>query len=193
MMACRSVRPLLPLVAGGDLRPQSLQRVRSHVAQCPRCRNDLQAHEAALAVLAEARDLPPTPSPSLWQRLGPRLAGARYAPAWRPALSGRYLAVACAMVAAVAVGVAMMPRDPTGLGRPVAQVESGTRGPKPTAVPERLTLPPVFVLDRAARTWQHNLPDAVVPPHASLDTRFRQVYVLEPARRVNVSDPNEAF
>jgi anti-sigma factor RsiW len=55
-MTCRTIRKLIPLAAGDDLRPRLAAAVRAHIAGCPGCRSELEAFRAALAAIrAEAR------------------------------------------------------------------------------------------------------------------------------------------
>lgn len=55
-MTCHKVRKLIPLAAGGDLRPRPAAAVRAHVDACPGCREELERFRAAMAeIKAEAR------------------------------------------------------------------------------------------------------------------------------------------
>lgn len=189
-MTCQTVRSLLPLVAGGDLSGRRLERVRTHLADCPPCREHLRWLQAGLAVLADVRDWAPVPQPDLWQRVGPRLAAARFASSgWRTGLSWRHLSAACAIVAAVAVGLALMPRDAGNGGPPVASTGS-TIPARSEGTP---TPPPVFVLDRAGNSWQHDMPDSAVRPSMRTTGRPRPIYVLEQGRAVGIPRVAEPF
>lgn len=58
-MTCRRVRKLMPLAAGGDLRPRPMAAFRAHVDACPSCREEFEAFRADLAAIkmeARARD-----------------------------------------------------------------------------------------------------------------------------------------
>ena len=56
MMTCRKIRQLVPLAAGGDLRPRQAAAFRAHVDACPECRRELEAFRKALgAIRGEAR------------------------------------------------------------------------------------------------------------------------------------------
>lgn len=55
-MTCQRVRRLMPLAAGGDLRPRQAAAFRAHVDACPGCREELEAFRVALGTIkAEAR------------------------------------------------------------------------------------------------------------------------------------------
>lgn len=55
-MRCRKVRRLVPLAAGGDLRPRQAAAFRAHADACPGCRAELERFRADLAAItAEAR------------------------------------------------------------------------------------------------------------------------------------------
>ena len=193
-MTCRSIRTLLPLAAGGDLKGARLDRVRAHLARCARCRSQFQSLEAGLSVLAEVRDLSPPPGCDLWERVGPRLSASRFAPGWwRTGLSWRQLSAACAMVLAVAFGIAVMPRDATDSRAPVAAVGASASDRAPRASDTRSSLPPVFVLDQAAPTWRHDQPDSLVRPHVPIQRQRRPVYVLEQGRAVRTPPHGEEF
>jgi anti-sigma factor RsiW len=47
-MTCRKVRKLIPLAAGGDLRPRQARAVQAHLDACPGCRAELEDFRAAL-------------------------------------------------------------------------------------------------------------------------------------------------
>ncbi|MGB8959554.1 MAG: zf-HC2 domain-containing protein [Candidatus Aminicenantales bacterium] len=55
-MTCRRVRKLIPLAAGGDLRPRPAAAFRAHVDSCPGCREELERFRRALAgIMAAAK------------------------------------------------------------------------------------------------------------------------------------------
>lgn len=55
-MTCRKVRKLVPLAAGGDLRPRQAAAFQAHVDACPGCRAEIERFRADLAAItAEAR------------------------------------------------------------------------------------------------------------------------------------------
>ena len=183
-MRCRSVRTLLPLAAGGDLTDDVLGRVRAHVADCASCRAELEDLDGSLAALDDARELDLRSGPSVWQRVGPRLAASRYAPAWwQRSLSPRHLAGACAAVVAFALVVAMVPRGGGGQDdAPVAPRKATVTDATSHDGAQRPPAAPMFVLDPGVPTWRHNMPDAVVPRGPARYGSARPIYVLDQGR-----------
>ncbi|HOW85550.1 MAG TPA: zf-HC2 domain-containing protein [Candidatus Aminicenantes bacterium] len=52
-MTCRKARKLVPLAAGGDLRPRPAAAFRAHIDACPECRRELEAFRKALGTIRE--------------------------------------------------------------------------------------------------------------------------------------------
>lgn len=194
-MRCRSVRPLLPLAAGGDLTDDVLRRVRAHVADCTHCRTEFHDVEDCLTVLTEARELAPRRGSSVWQRVGPRLAASRNTHLWwQHGVSLRHLAGACAAVVAFALVVAVVPRGEGGPDDgPVAQGNAGITDPMPRNGAHPTTTAPMFVLDSGAPTWRHDMPDTVVPRGLLHHGSARPVYVLEQGRATFTSAEAQEF
>jgi anti-sigma factor RsiW len=146
-MTCRKVRKLIPLAAGGDLRPRRAAAVRAHIGTCPDCRADLEAFRAALegiktmakaesvaawtegewkAAVARAVSAAPEPKP---------LSGRSIGPAWAP----RW---AAASVLGIVLGLIVMGvlfRGPS----PRPDTAAGTGGPllaAGTGEQDRLTM-----------------------------------------------------
>jgi len=53
-MTCRRARKLMPLFAGGDLRPRLTAAVREHLDSCPSCWRELREYRLALAQVKAA-------------------------------------------------------------------------------------------------------------------------------------------
>jgi anti-sigma factor RsiW len=53
-MTCRKAKKLLPLYAGGDLRPRLMTAVRAHVDSCPVCRKELEEYRESMSRLKAA-------------------------------------------------------------------------------------------------------------------------------------------
>lgn len=75
-MRCRKAKDLLPLYAGGDLRPRLAAGVRAHVDSCPSCWAELREYRAALARVKAAAGAEGGPdwSEGQWQALMARVA-----------------------------------------------------------------------------------------------------------------------
>ena len=100
-MTCRKAKELMPLYAGGDLRPRLAARVRAHVDSCPSCWEESREFRAVLARVRAAAGAEGGPewSEADWRGLMARVAaearspreaaGRRRAPAhlprWAPA------------------------------------------------------------------------------------------------------------
>ncbi len=52
-MKCKKVRRLLPLVAGGDLRPSLISAVKAHLERCPGCQDEYDAYILSLETTKE--------------------------------------------------------------------------------------------------------------------------------------------
>ena len=76
-MTCRTIRRLMPLAAGDDLRPRRAPAFRAHIDACPACREELRAHRAALAALRTAAKSEGVPdwTEAEWRSLMARAAG----------------------------------------------------------------------------------------------------------------------
>lgn len=76
-MTCRTIRRLMPLAAGDDLRPRRARAFRAHIDACPACREELRAHRAALAALRTAAKSEGVPdwTEAEWRALMARAAG----------------------------------------------------------------------------------------------------------------------
>jgi hypothetical protein len=75
-MTCRSVRKLIPLAAGDDLRPRLAAAFRAHVDSCPGCRKELEGFRAAMAEIKAAAKAEGVPewSGGEWDALMARVA-----------------------------------------------------------------------------------------------------------------------
>ena len=112
-MRCRKARELMPLYAGGDLRPRLAAGVRAHVDSCPSCWSEWREYRLALdRVRAEAgAEGGPDWSEGQWQALMARVAAearpAREAAGRRPgpALLPRW---APASVLGAVIGLAVL-------------------------------------------------------------------------------------
>jgi len=133
MMTCRKVRKLVPLAAGGDLRPRQAAAFRAHVDACPGCREELESFRNDLAAItAEAgaegvRDW----SEAEWSALMGRVRAealtdrARGGGRARPALRPRW-AAASALGAVVGLAVLfMLFKAGPGPGRRAAEAGAG--------------------------------------------------------------------
>lgn len=138
-MTCRKVRKLIPLAAGGDLRPRPASAVRAHVAACPACRAKLEEFRAALAGIraaAEAEGVADWTGPE-WDALMARVAAeakpreAASVRAAGPAFRPRWAAASVigAVLGLVVLGVLFRgpsPRPDTAAGSAKALVAEGT-------------------------------------------------------------------
>ena len=52
-MKCKKVHRLLPLVAGGDLRPSLISAVKAHLERCPGCQQEYDAYILSLETTKE--------------------------------------------------------------------------------------------------------------------------------------------
>jgi len=96
-MTCRKVRKLVPLAAGGDLRPREAAAFQAHVDACLACREDLEAFRAAMAGIKAAAKAESVGewSEGEWSALMARVAAAPER-AVRPAFGARWAAAAAA-------------------------------------------------------------------------------------------------
>jgi anti-sigma factor RsiW len=122
MSACRSIGPLLDGYHDGELGAPERQRVQQHIAQCRRCKSDLDSLEAVGGFVRAA--IAGTPEPDLWRgierRLPPQRAPVNRAPSRRRWM--RPLGAAAAVAAAAAI-VLLVTEAPL----PVS-TDSGARG-----------------------------------------------------------------
>ena len=77
-MTCRKAKKLLPLYAGGDLRPRLLAAVRAHVDSCPSCWKELAEYRESLSRLKAAAKAESVPD---WSEGEWRALAARFRPA----------------------------------------------------------------------------------------------------------------
>ncbi len=134
-MTCRKMRQLMPLAAGDDLRPRRARAFRAHIAACPACREELQAHRAALAALRTAADGENAPdwTEAEWRVLMARAAGqagpgrAGEEPPARPAIRARWAAASAAgaLVGLAALALLLRGPIPGPSGRTAAGVQAG--------------------------------------------------------------------
>jgi anti-sigma factor RsiW len=94
-MTCTDISPLLDDYVDGDLPPDAVARVTSHLAGCARCRAEMAGIQA---LLADARALPRTVEPprELWAGIESRLSR-RVGPAPHPVLPRTVLALAAGL------------------------------------------------------------------------------------------------
>jgi predicted anti-sigma-YlaC factor YlaD len=112
-MTCRKAKDLIPLYAGGDLRPRLAARVRAHVDSCPSCREESREYQTALARVKAAAKAEGGPD---WSEADWRALMARVADEGRPAseaAGGRRGPVllprwAAASVLGAAIGLAVL-------------------------------------------------------------------------------------
>ena len=73
-MTCRKAKKLMPLYAGGDLRPRLLAAVRAHVDSCPACWKELAEYRESLSRLKAAAKAESVPdwSEGEWRALAAR-------------------------------------------------------------------------------------------------------------------------
>ena len=92
-MTCRKVRKLIPLAAGGDLRPRPAAAVRAHIESCPGCREELERFRAAMdKIKAEARAQGVVDwSEGEWQALMARVAAGAGGAEGAPGRVGRHV------------------------------------------------------------------------------------------------------
>jgi anti-sigma factor RsiW len=142
-MRCRKVRQLIPLAAGGDLRPRQAMAVRAHIDACAGCRADLEDFRTAFAGIKAAAK---AESVAAWNEGEWKAAVARAvaaAPEPKPQ-SGRSvgLAWAAASVLGIVLGLIVMGvlfRGPS----PRPDTAAGTGGPllaAGTGEQDRLTM-----------------------------------------------------
>ena len=134
-MTCRTIRRLMPLAAGDDLRPRRARAFRAHLDACPACREELRAHRAALAALrtaAKSEDVPDW-TEAEWRALMARAAGqagpgrvGEEAPA-RPAFRRRWAAASAAGALIGLAALALLFRGPVPgpSGRTASGVQAG--------------------------------------------------------------------
>jgi len=132
-MTCRTIRRLMPLAAGDDLRPRRARAFRAHLDACPACREELRAHRAALAALrtaAKSEDVPDW-TEAEWRALMARAAGqagpgrvGEEAPA-RPAIRARWAAASAAGALIGLAALALLFRGPV----PGPAGRAGANGP----------------------------------------------------------------
>lgn len=77
-MTCRKAKKLMPLYAGGDLRPRLMTAVRAHVDSCPACWQELAEYRESLSRLKTAAKAESVPD---WSEAGWRALAARFKPA----------------------------------------------------------------------------------------------------------------
>ncbi|MCJ7485967.1 MAG: zf-HC2 domain-containing protein [Candidatus Aminicenantes bacterium] len=107
-MTCRKAKKLMPLYAGGDLRPRLTAAVLAHVDSCPSCREELAEYRGSLSRLkasAKAETVPDW-SEGEWQTLAAHFKPAATATR-RPALLARPR-WAAASVLGVFLGLAVL-------------------------------------------------------------------------------------
>ncbi len=73
-MTCRKAKKLMPLYAGGDLRPRLMTAVRAHVDSCPACWKELAEYRESLSRLKAAAKAESVPdwSEGEWRDLAAR-------------------------------------------------------------------------------------------------------------------------
>jgi predicted anti-sigma-YlaC factor YlaD len=107
-MTCPKAKKLIPLYAGGDLRPRLLAAVRAHVDSCPSCWRELRDTQLALARIKAAAKEESLPD---WSDVEWRALMARVRPAAREARRPVVLARprwAAASVLGAVIGLAVM-------------------------------------------------------------------------------------
>jgi predicted anti-sigma-YlaC factor YlaD len=130
-MTCRKVRKLIPLAAGGDLRPRPAAALRAHVAACPACRAELESFREAMAGIrsvAKAEgvaDWTESEWRSIMARAGAeaKRAGQAPVPKARPAFQPRWTAASAlgALIGLAVLGVLFRGPSP----RPAAMTAAG--------------------------------------------------------------------
>ncbi len=112
-MTCRKARKLMPLAAGGDLRPREAAALLAHAGACPACREELEAFRAALAGIKAATKAESAGdwSEGEWSALMARVAAAPERAA-RPAFEARWAAAAGAFLGLVVLGLLFRGPDP---------------------------------------------------------------------------------
>jgi len=115
-MTCRKVRKLMPLAAGGDLRPREAAAFLAHVDACPACRAELDAFRAAMAEVkaaAKAEGLGEW-SEGAWSALMARVAASTERES-RPAFGARWVAAAAAGAFLGLVVLGLLVRGPSAV------------------------------------------------------------------------------
>lgn len=107
-MTCQKAKELMPLYAGGDLRPRLMTAVRAHVDSCPSCWKELAEYRESLSRLKVAAKDERVPD---WSEDEWRALAARFRPAAatreRPGFLGRPR-WAAASVLGVFLGLAVL-------------------------------------------------------------------------------------
>ncbi|MBP7706425.1 MAG: zf-HC2 domain-containing protein [Candidatus Aminicenantes bacterium] len=119
-MTCRTIRRLMPLAAGDDLRPRRARAFRAHLDACPACREELRTFHEALATLRTAATDEGVPdwTEAEWRALMARAAGqagtgeAGHAAPARPAFRPRWAAASAAGALIGLVALALLFRGP---------------------------------------------------------------------------------
>jgi len=120
-MTCRKVRKLIPLAAGGDLRPRRAAVFLAHVDSCPGCREELERFRRALAGIKTAAKTAAVAewSEGEWSALMARVAaearGGREAPggAGAPVIRPRWAAASVVGAFLCLIVLSMLFRGPS--------------------------------------------------------------------------------
>lgn len=132
-MTCRKAKKLIPLYAGGDLRPRLARAVRAHVDTCPDCSGELGEYRESLSRLKAAAKAESVPD---WSEGEWRALAARFKPAAaatrRPAFLARPRWAAASVLGAF-LGLAVL-----SLVFKVGNL--GPRGTSPTGEPSVVSL-----------------------------------------------------
>jgi hypothetical protein len=184
MRNCRSVADLLGAYIYGDLTPDEMRRVRTHIEECDACARELETRSHAVALVPN--DLP-TLSDEERQRVTWAVKGALRARGeavpFRLISPGsvRGLAVAAVVVAAFAAGIILGSKSPKVFARQVPANERPSRAGGPT--------------DRVADTPKASVNVRAVPPEPvmavgpSRRDRIREVYRHKDEKRAEVTPP----
>lgn len=120
---CKSTRPRLPLLAGGELLGNERREVERHVIGCSTCRRHLESLRQSLHVLHVAAESAPVgpDAPSLWPALSRQIRESRrpVAVSWISRFA--WPAVGMAATLALAVGTLLV-SQPVAPRRPATQV-----------------------------------------------------------------------
>ncbi|MCX6568147.1 MAG: zf-HC2 domain-containing protein [Candidatus Aminicenantes bacterium] len=107
-MTCRKAKELMPLYAGGDLRPGLMTAVRAHADSCPSCSKELAEYRESLSRLKAAAKDERVPD---WSEGEWRALAARFRPAAAATRRPAFLAQprwAAASVLGVFLGLAVL-------------------------------------------------------------------------------------
>ncbi len=166
-MSCEETLRRLDDLLDGELRQEELEEVRSHLAGCASCREELARAERLRDMTAQ---LPRTVEPArdLWPRIEDRLLRTRPLPRPRR-LPGPVLAAAAVVLVAVAAGMAYW------AGRAQVPVRAAASAPRGDVTLAADTMPGLEAVQDDMLRARNDLRAAVAARRADLSPETRRV------------------